>query len=214
MLMIISPSKQMTEEAERSTNKPYFHNFLETISDGSELTEDQQTYEALDLYEGLQYRYLKEGLTNKDIDFLQETLRILSARYGVLKPLDGIRKYRKDFTAKGLYRAWGGRVYQRIAEEDQVILNLASNEFSKTISRYLEDSVKLIDVEFKERKEDGSLKKHSTISKKGRGQLVNYIARTHKLNLDHVKKFNDMGYEYQPELSDENKLVFIRPVES
>lgn len=39
-------------------------------------------------FEGLQYQYIGAGVfTNKELDYVEEHLRILSGFYGVLRPL-------------------------------------------------------------------------------------------------------------------------------
>ena len=190
---------------------PELIHYAEEFSTHEELTEDTECYQAIHLYNGLQFRYLKDGLTNEDFNFLDDLLRILSARYGIIKPLDGIRHYRKDFTTKGLYKLWGDKIYQALIKESQLILNLASDEYSKTITRYTTAEDKIITVHFFEQTPDGDVKKHASISKKGRGQLVNYIARNRVTDIDEVKKFDDLGYQFNEKQSDELNWVFIRP---
>lgn len=210
MLILISPAKEINAAAKPQQRPTLFDQALAQINAEVEVLDDEQTYRAIEMYHGLQYRYLKEGLNAEDYAFLDEHLVILSAFYGIIRPNDGIKRYRKDFTAKGAYKAWDDKIYQALIERDTVFLNLASNEFSKVMKRYLEDSVTFIDVDFYECKTDGSLKQHSTISKKGRGQLVNYIARTRQFDIEHLKRFNDLGYRYDASMSQANKLVFIR----
>lgn len=201
----------MTEQPQKSQRQPVFIQYAKEFSTNEELTDDTERYQAINLYHGLQFRYLKDGLSKEDVTFLDGSLRILSARYGVVKPLDGIRHYRKDFTTKGLYRAWGDEIYQVLAEENHVILNLASAEYSKTITRYATDDDHIISVDFLERNNKGDLKKHASISKKGRGQLVNYIARNRITRIESIIAFDDLGYRFSEELSDNVNWVFIRP---
>lgn len=201
----------MTDQPQKSQRQPELIHYAEEFSTNKELTEDAELYQAIDLYHGLQFRYLKDGLSKVDFNFLDGYLRILSARYGVVKPLDGIRHYRKDFTTKGLYKLWGDEIYQVLAKENQFILNLASNEYSKTITRYATNEDRIITVDFFERNEEAELKKHASISKKGRGQLVNYIARNRITIIESIKNFNDLGYQFSNEQSDDWNWVFIRP---
>lgn len=209
--IIISPSKEMTNQPRKSQRQPKLIQYAKEFSTAEELSEDTELYQAIHLYHGLQFRYLKEGLSEEDLNFLDGSLRILSARYGVVKPLDGIRHYRKDFTTKGLYKLWSDKIYQVLAEEKQPILNLASNEYSKTITRYATDEDRIITVNFFERTVEGELKKHASISKKGRGQFVNYIARNRLTTIESVKEFDDLGYQFSQNQSDDVNWVFIRP---
>lgn len=211
MKIIISPSKEMTQYTKQSNRQPELIDTAMIYSSGDEWTEDTTLYQAIDLYNGLQFRYLKENLSNEDLHFLDGYLRILSAMYGVVKPFDGIRRYRKDFKTKGLYKLWADQLYQTMTQEDRLILNLASDEFSKTITRYATDEDTIINVDFIEQTSDGQLKKHATISKKGRGQLVNYIARHRIIDIEAVKAFDDMNYAFSEKHSDDLNWVFIRP---
>src|SRR5699024_9269485 len=148
VIIIVSPSKEMTDQPQKSQRLPQLIEYAKEFSTDEELTEDTELYQALNLYHGLQFRYLKDGLSEEDFIFLDDHLRILSARYGVVKPLDGIRHYRKDFTTKGLYKLWEDTIYNTLTKENQLILNLASKEYSKTITRYTTDNDRLITVDF------------------------------------------------------------------
>lgn len=201
----------MTDQPQTAERQPVLIQYAEEFSTNEELTEDIEYYQAINLYHGLQFRYLKDGLSEEDVNFLDDSLRILSARYGVIKPLDGIRHYRKDFTTKGLYKLWGEKIYQVLTKENQLILNLASNEYSKTITRYATVKDRILTVDFFEQTAEGELKKHASISKKGRGQLVNYIARNRITTIEDLKDFDDLGYQFNKEQSDDLNWVFIRP---
>ena len=87
-----------------------------------------------------------ETFTEQDFEFAQNHLRILSGLHGLLRPLDLIQPYRLEmgtrFSAKpsqkNLYEFWGSKIAQRInadlAEQgDDVIVNLASNEYFKAV---------------------------------------------------------------------------------
>lgn len=210
MYILISPAKEMTQTAPYTKRKPELEVDAVNLGLATEELSDNNYYRAIDLYNGLQYRYLKKNLTEDDLQFLDRHLRILSAHYGVIRPFDSIQAYRKDFKLKGAYKAWEDRIYRHLTKETNLLLNLASQEFSKVVTRYQEDDIRIIDVDFYEKKEDGTLKSHSTISKKARGQFVNYLARTKVLTDNHLKAFNDMDYQFHFEESTDNHWIFIR----
>ena len=95
-------------------------------------------------YEGIAFQYMAPGVfENEQFDYIQEHLRILSAFYGVLKPMDGVTPYRLEMQAKAsiggnrnLYELWGSRLYEEVCDGG-VIINLASKEYSKCIEKYL-----------------------------------------------------------------------------
>ena len=52
-------------------------------------------------FDGIQYQYMDvDSLDEKQLEYLEEHLRILSGLYGILRPLDEISKYRLDFEDK------------------------------------------------------------------------------------------------------------------
>ena len=85
-------------------------------------------------YEGIQYQYMAPGVfTTREYDYIQEHLRILSGFYGLLRPFDGVTPYRLEMQAKlkicdanDLYSYWGGSIAEKLFEETDCILNLAS----------------------------------------------------------------------------------------
>lgn len=193
MQIIISPSKEMIKQAPIANRRPALLDDAREISDGAEFMADKNLCRATDLFNGLQFRYLRADLQEEDVAFLDVHLCILSAAYGVVKPFDPIRCYRQDFKTKGFYKAWGNRIYQQLMMAGDPILNLASEEFSKTVTRYSADADPIIRVNFYEIGKDAVRKKHASISKKSPGQIVNYIAGKRITDLQLVKGFDDMG---------------------
>lgn len=169
-------------------------------------------------YDGIQYKTIDiESLDWEDIEYLDEHLRIISGLYGVLKPLDGIYPYRLEMGTKlildknkNLYDFWGDKIYKNLAEEsDGVIVNLASLEYSKGISKYVENEL-YIECIFKEKRGD-ELKIMSVSSKKARGLMVRFIAKNRIEDYRELKKFNLGGYIYREDLSIEvgKKVIYI-----
>jgi cytoplasmic iron level regulating protein YaaA (DUF328/UPF0246 family) len=161
------------------------------------------------------------SLTQNEITYLQSHLRILSGLYGVLRPLDLIQPYRLDVSTKlktdagnNLYAFWGNRITQALNKAivasggSQVLLNLASGEYFKSINRrQLEADV--IDFDFLENKND-TYKPIVIYIKKARGMMVRYVVENRIENADDLKGFNADGYWYNSRLSTEKKLVFTR----
>jgi cytoplasmic iron level regulating protein YaaA (DUF328/UPF0246 family) len=57
---------------------------------------------------------------------------------------------------------------------------------------------------------DGKLKMISFFAKKARGLMVRYIIDTNAETIDDLKAFNYEGYQFDANLSKDNKLVFTR----
>ena len=167
-----------------------------------------------DVYRGLD-AYTIPG--NK-IDKLQSTVRILSGLYGLLKPTDLIQPYRLEMgtkmpvgTKKNLYEFWKKDITKTLneeLEEDEVFLNLASNEYFKAIdAKALK--VPVITANFKDFK-NGEYKVISFFAKEARGLMARYIIDTDAKTIDDLKGFNYQGYNFSEPMSKDNELVFIR----
>ncbi len=174
---------------------------------------------ALISYEGIQYQYMApEVFTQKEWDYVQERLRILSGFYGVLKPLDGVVPYRLEMQAKAgvngkknLYEFWEDRLYQEIHEKDGVILNLASKEYSRCIEKYLKPEDTFITCVFGEWK-SGKVIQKGTQAKMARGEMVRFMAERGIEDVEEIRRFDRLGYQFQEELSSDREYIFIRSV--
>lgn len=174
----------------------------------------KQTSCALMSYVGLQYQHMGSQLFSLDeLDYLQKHLRILSGFYGVLKPLDGIVPYRLEMQAKlketDLISFWNRQLYDELVKEDDLILNLASKEYAQTIVPFKEEKVNIVDVEFVSEK-NGRLVIKATEAKMARGSMVRYCATCRIQDIQQLKSFNEYGYVFQPSLSTDSKLVFLK----
>lgn len=167
-----------------------------------------------DVYRGLDIYSLDVKKLNK----LQDTVRILSGLYGVLKPLDLIQPYRLEMGTKfpigknkNLYEFWKKKVTQTLnneLEDNELFLNLASNEYFKAIdTKSLK--VPVIDIDFKELK-NGDYKTIGIYAKLARGLITRYIIDNNAKTLDDIKGFNLENYRFHGQLSKENSLVFTR----
>lgn len=167
-------------------------------------------------YEGIQYQYMAPIVLEQEaLSYLDDHLRILSGFYGVLQPFDGIVPYRLEMQAKfpgkpnNLYDFWGRKIADAVCEDTDVVVNLASKEYSKCVSRYLPESVKWIDIVFGERI-DGKIKEKGTYAKMARGEMVRYMAENQVKDLEEMKEFDRLGYGYSEADSRENQLVFLK----
>ena len=210
-MILLSPSKEMSKDGILSHKIPTFQKEAEEL-----LPEIQgkDKYEAWSLYHGLAFRYLKKGeFSEKDLVFMEKNLCIFSALYGLLSAKDGISEYRLDFSKKGLYAYWGDKIYQellkRCSSSKEWIINLASDEFSKTILKYLPKENKFLQIDFLEEKQR-ELKKHSTVSKKGRGAMARYLILSHDTSIERIKKFKEENFKFREDLSTEKHFVFVR----
>lgn len=169
-----------------------------------------------DVYTGL----AAETLSQADLDYAQQHLRMLSGLYGLLRPLDLMQPYRLEMgtklanaRGKDLYAFWGNRISEWLNEAladqgDDVLLNLASNEYFSAVKRPALNA-RVIDTEFRDQK-NGQYKIISFYAKKARGMMSRFVISERIDKPDDLKQFDVQGYRYSKELSKADKLVFLR----
>lgn len=171
---------------------------------------------AIMAYEGLQYQHMAPGVfTEQALSYLEERLCILSGFYGLLRPFDRVTPYRLEMQAglsvngsRDLYDFWGDRLYKSLIADDRVILNLASKEYSQCIEKYITPEDRFLTIEFGEWK-DGKVKQKGTLVKMARGEMVRFLAENQVEDLEQIREFHEMGFQYREELSDREKYVFV-----
>lgn len=176
----------------------------------------QQLTPALFAYSGIQYQYMAPDLfTVPAFNYVQANLRILSGFYGLLRPFDGVVPYRLEMqtplkvaNSQNLYDFWNRQLFDALTNNNEPIVNLASQEYSKCIAGYLPTSEQIIEVVFGHLVA-GKIKTRATLAKMARGQMVRFMAENNIQQVDELQEFNDLNYQYQPELSTANKLVFL-----
>lgn len=172
---------------------------------------------ALLSYDGIQYKYMACDIFEKQyFEYVNKHLNILSGFYGILKPMDAITTYRlemqaklKGDTFKNLYDFWKDKIYQELIKDNDVILNLASKEYSKCIEKYLTEDITYITCVFGEIVKDKVVEK-GVYCKMARGEMVRYMAENNITNLEDIKTFNRLGYKYSDIYSSDQCYVFIK----
>ena len=94
-------------------------------------------------YDGIQYRHLApQVMSERELAWLERSLRIVSGMYGILRPLDGVVPYRLEMQARlavggarDLYEFWDSRPYDALCSERDAdaIVNLASVEYARAV---------------------------------------------------------------------------------
>lgn len=169
-----------------------------------------------DVYTGLDAYSLSE----QDVEYAQQHLRMLSGLYGLLRPLDLMQPYRLEMgtrlenpKGKNLYEFWGTDItlaLNKALEEqgDNVLINLASNEYFKSVKAKSLDGM-IITPHFKDKK-NGQYKVISFFAKKARGLMARYVIQNRIEDVAGLKAFSEAGYIFSPEQSTETDLVFLR----
>ena len=175
--------------------------------------------QAIYAFSGDVYRGLNAyNIPADKLDKLQDSVRIISGLYGLLKPMDLIMPYRLEMGTKfpvgknkNLYEFWKKKITAALndeLEDGELFINLASNEYFKAIdAKALK--VPVITTVFKDFK-NGQYKSIMTFAKLARGYMTRYIIDTNATTIDDIKGFNYEGYGFSEAMSTDTELVFIR----
>ncbi|MGD2006002.1 MAG: peroxide stress protein YaaA [Pseudomonadales bacterium] len=169
-----------------------------------------------DVYQGLD----ASSMSDAQLAFANQHLRILSGLYGVLRPLDDMKAYRLEMgtklqteRGKNLYEFWGNKVTQALIEDAKVLgtdtlVNLASNEYSGVVDlKGL--GLRVITPVFKDEK-NGTFKIISFYAKKARGLMARYLIDHQITEAEGIKGFDVDGYQFNPGMSEGDTWVFTR----
>ncbi len=159
-------------------------------------------------------------LADKDLDYAQDHLRILSGLYGLLRPLDLIQPYRLEMgrrltnkRGENLYDFWGDKLAKGINKivkdhQDSTVINLASNEYFKAANQKAIKS-RIIRPVFKEIKGDRAMV-IGFLAKKARGTMARFIIQNQVEKSEDLKAFAEDRFKFQADQSDDKKWVFSR----
>jgi len=169
-----------------------------------------------DVYTGLD----AESLSGGQLNWAQNHIRILSGLYGLLRPLDLMQPYRLEMGTKlankrgsNLYEFWGEKITEGLNQElkeenSQVLINLASNEYFKSV-KPKSLNAEVITPVFKDWKND-KYKIISFFAKKARGLMSRYIIENQIEDPEQLKQFDVDGYSFNPAMSSAREWVFTR----
>ena len=167
-----------------------------------------------DVYKGLDAYTIPESKFDK----VQNTIRIISGLYGILKPMDLMQPYRLEMGTKfpvgknkNLYEFWRKKITSALNDElkdDELLLNLASVEYFKAIDKKVLKAP-VINAVFKNFK-NGEYKTIAIFAKIARGLMARYVIDSNANHINDIKGFNYGGYGFSETMSTETELVFTR----
>ncbi len=169
-----------------------------------------------DTYQGLEAKTLSDD----DLSWAQDHLRILSGLYGLLRPLDAIQPYRlemgsrlKTRRGKSLYDYWGDTIAkalnaQAAALVTDTLINCASQEYFGAADRKAL-KLRVVTPSFMELK-DGKPRIVSFFAKRARGAMARFIVENRLTNAEAMKDFTAGGYGFDADLSEDGRPVFVR----
>ena len=171
---------------------------------------------ALLSYRGLAYSAMApEHFSWQTLNFAQAHVRILSALYGALRPLDGIAPHRLELQCGvrvrggNLYAFWGDRLYRSLFSAGQPVVNLASAEYAKAVIPFLRPGDRLITCEFLQ-PVGGRFVTKPTEAKMARGGMIRFLCENSIENPLQLQEFEENGYIFRADLSTTERYRFVK----
>lgn len=171
---------------------------------------------AVDSFIGDIYSGLRAGALSKDDrDYAQQTLRILSGLYGILRPYDGVRPYRLEMGYKlprqslsSLYEYWGSAIADTLPKDGPVV-NLSAAEYTKTVLPYI-DVNRVVTPRFltinPKTVKPSQVIVHTKIA---RGAFARWLMISRITSRNGMMQFSDLNYSYDSVLSTPSEPTFV-----
>ena len=165
-----------------------------------------------DIYSGLRI----DSFDPADRAYADTRLRILSGLYGILRPFDGICPYRLEMGCRlppgrysNLYRFWGISIVKQLPASGRII-NLAANEYSKTVTPHVEAD-RVLTPRFLTIDPASQQPKFVVVHAKiARGAFARWLLTERITDTPAaIREFSDIGYRYDPALSTPSEPTFV-----
>lgn len=243
MIAILSPAMRMAQNREKPWTEPMFFDRAEELRQKLCLLAPHELESALNInpklalfahaafahfdanhagvaaafsYRGLCYRALRApDMTREELGFLQNHARILSAFYGLLRPMDGMQPHRLEMRTKGvpdcpdLYAFWGDSICRALYRDTDCVLSLCSREYERAVRPHVKPPARFVRCSFLLPVRGKWLMKATDV-KIARGTMARYIAKNRIKRPQQIAAFNELGYAFAPYRSSADHMVFIR----
>lgn len=158
--------------------------------------------------------------SDKDLEYAQPRLLILSGLYGIVHPSTLIQPYRLEMGGRfkigrdsNLYTFWKTTLSEHLRtyfqdQNEEILVNLASREYSDVLDQK-KIGATTIEIHFREWRKD-KWQFISYDSKKARGTMARYIIQNRIEKVEHLRKFDLDGYRFNEELSTSGVLFYTK----
>lgn len=186
------------------------------------MDKDIPVRQAIFAYHGSVFKKMNpDTLSQENLLYMQDHLRIASTLFGMVRPFDGVKAYRMTFNltlanigATNIQNYWKPRLtaqlIQDIKQAGGILVNLASLDIQNILDMpYIASSVRVVTPDFKEFK-NGKYETIRTYAKIARGLMSRMIIEEQIEDPTLLKKFTLEGFCYNESLSDTGNYVYIR----
>ena len=194
----------------------------------------QYQYMAPHIFSESQWTYAEEHLRilSGFYGILRPTDGVIPYRLEMQAKLTPVRE--AFGSVNSLYEYWGDSIYRHLAAETPAdidallsagpaaktpadadalqIVNLASDEYSKSVLPFIAPSVTWVSCIFGELA-DGRVKVKGTLAKMARGEMVRWMAENQIQDVRVLRDFRQLNYRFHEELSSDREYVFLKSPE-
>lgn len=164
-----------------------------------------------DIYSGLQSATFSE----KDRNYANKHLIILSGLYGGLRALDNICPYRlemgyrlPDEPYKNLYKFWSDSI-SKLLPENGAIINVSSEEYTKAVLPYVDENRVITPRFMTISPKTGQPTFVVVHAKIARGAFARWLIQTQVQDNARLREFDLLGYKFDDVLSTPESPVFV-----
>ena len=174
-------------------------------------------------YNGQAYKHLRANtLGDEALAFAQQHLWITCFLYGLLRPMDGIVPYRMEHCVsmeathdKPVNLFWKDKLtdllIERVKADDGILVHLSTEEYEHLFDwKRVVREVRVIHPLFYVRQRDGRLKMQAVWAKACRGAMVRFMLQNRLVTPGELTAFSYEGFEYAPQLGEEDYPNFVR----
>ena len=137
----------------------------------------------------------------------------MSALYGALRPLDVIHPYRLEMSRRprgmNLYKFWGSKFRDDLYAETDLVVNLASSEYSRAVSKQLKPGDRFLTCEFLSER-GVKLRCLAANAKMARGAMARYIIQNRIDRQEDLTGFDELGFAFAPSLSNDAVYTYVQ----
>lgn len=161
-----------------------------------------------------------DDFTERELDFADRQIRILSGLYGLLRPRDLMAPYRLEMgtklaneRGKNLYSFWGDKLTKQLNEDlaqddSSLVLNLASQEYFRSLQPNRIEG-RVLTVHFRELR-NGRYRVITFNAKRARGRLARLITLEGITTAEPIKHLAVNDYRYNEAESTADDWVFTK----
>ena len=174
-------------------------------------------------YNGQAYKHLRANtLGDQALAFAQQHLSITCFLCGLLRPMDGIVPYRMEHCVsmeathdKPVNLFWKDKLtdllIERVKADDGILVHLSTEEYEHLFDwKRVVREVRVIHPLFYVRQRDGRLKMQAVWAKACRGAMVRFMLQNRLVTPGELTAFSYEGFEYAPQLGEEDYPHFVR----